>query len=94
MKLSASLVLWNEVLASETASGWSSWCWIKSFFKEELKENLGRLHFWQPFLASRCSCQKFFRSSSFFVFLSFLPADGLGVWELHFLCVQEEAKFT
>ena len=30
MKLSASLALWNEVLASETASGWSSWCWAMS----------------------------------------------------------------
>ena len=30
MKLSASLALWNEVLASETASDWSSWCWAMS----------------------------------------------------------------
>ena len=30
MKLSASLALWNEVLASATASGWSSWCWAMS----------------------------------------------------------------
>ena len=30
MKLSASLALWNEVLASETASGWCSWCWAMS----------------------------------------------------------------
>ena len=30
MKLSASLARWNEVLASATASGWSSWCWAMS----------------------------------------------------------------
>ena len=31
MKLSVSLALWNDVLASVTASGWSSWCWAMSW---------------------------------------------------------------
>ena len=31
MKLSASLALWNEVLASETAADWSSLCWAMSW---------------------------------------------------------------
>ena len=31
MKLSAFLALWNEVLASETAAGWSSKSWAMSW---------------------------------------------------------------
>ena len=35
MKLSASLALWNEVLASETAADWSSLCWAMSWAHRE-----------------------------------------------------------
>ena len=41
---------------------------VKFFYKKKLKGILGRLHFWEPFLASRFGSQKFFVFHVSFVF--------------------------